>query len=115
MTDTITLTGTAASNVRHMTTSTQHRIAAFTLTTTRRRYDSHTGTWHDDGTNDYHVIAHGPLAGNAHHSIREGDRLIVIGTLRIRPWAAGDRSGRVLEVEATAIGHDLAHTPARTT
>ena len=41
-------------------------------------------------------------------SINKGDRIIVQGTLRIRDWDNGERNGTSVEVEAEAIGHDLA-------
>ena len=45
---------------------------------------------------------------NAAASVNKGDRVVVAGRLRIREWTAGDKSGINIEVDADALGHDLA-------
>jgi single-strand DNA-binding protein len=64
--------------------------------------------WVDGETNWYTITAFKQLAINAKTSINKGDRIFVMGELRIRDWDNGDSSGTSVEVEADAMGHDLA-------
>ncbi|CAN5516770.1 hypothetical protein BH10ACT6_BH10ACT6_01290 [soil metagenome] len=41
-------------------------------------------------------------------SIVKGQRIVVTGRLRIRDWQTGDRAGTTVEIDADALGHDLA-------
>jgi len=54
------------------------------------------------------VTAFRRLAENAAASLEKGDRVIVQGRLRVRPWESGEKSGISVEIDADAIGHDLA-------
>lgn len=47
------------------------------------------------------------LADHASRSLRKGDRVVVVGRLRIRRWETDERSGTAVEVDAEALGHDL--------
>jgi single-strand DNA-binding protein len=40
-------------------------------------------------------------------SISKGDRILVMGRLRVRDWDNGERAGTSVEIEAESIGHDL--------
>lgn len=40
-------------------------------------------------------------------SISKGDRILVMGRLRVRDWDNGERAGTSVELEAESIGHDL--------
>ena len=107
MTDTITLTGTIATDPRTVTTEAGLDIASFRLASTIRRYDRTTDTWSDGETNWYTVTAFRAIAGNVAASVKKGDRVLVTGRLRVRPWQNGDRSGTTVEIDADALGHDL--------
>lgn len=48
------------------------------------------------------------LAINAAASIAKGDRIVVQGRFRIRSWESGAKSGVNVEIDADALGHDLA-------
>lgn len=41
-------------------------------------------------------------------SVRRGQRVVVLGTLAIKRWEAGEKSGTDAEIDALAVGHDLA-------
>ncbi len=41
-------------------------------------------------------------------SIDKGNRVVVTGRLRIRDWTSGEKAGTTVEVDADAVGHDLA-------
>jgi single-strand DNA-binding protein len=40
--------------------------------------------------------------------VKKGERVVVTGRLRIREWENGDRAGTNIDIEADALGHDLA-------
>jgi single-strand DNA-binding protein len=107
MTDTITLTGIIATDPRVVTTEAGLDIASFRLASTHRRFDRVKDEWVDGDTNWYTVTAFRALGANAGQSLRKGERVVVLGRLRVRAWEAGDKSGTTVEVDADAIGHDL--------
>ena len=106
--DTITLTGVVATTPRYLTTSTGLAIASFRFGSTSRRYDQPTQKWVEGAVNWFTVTGFRHLADNVATSINKGDRLIVTGTLRICDWESGEKSGTNVDIEADAIGHDLA-------
>ena len=109
MSDQITVTGVTATDPRHIVTSEGLAITSFRFASSQRHFDRKTSRWVEAETNWYTVSAVRALAINAAASITKGDRLIVRGRLRIRDWSDGERSGRVVEIEADAIGPDLAY------
>lgn len=107
MTEQITTTGLIATTPRHLVTQDGLPITSFRLASSQRRFDRNQSKWVDGETNWYTVTAFRELAINAAGSLNKGDRILVTGTLRIRDWDNGERAGTSVEVEATAIGHDL--------
>lgn len=107
MSDTITLTGLVATTPRHLTTSEGLAITSFRLASSDRAFNRELGRWVDSETNWYTVSSFRGLAENAAESIEKGDRVVVVGRLKLRDWGDGDRSGTSVEVEARAMGHDL--------
>ncbi|MCC3282558.1 MULTISPECIES: single-stranded DNA-binding protein [Arthrobacter] len=108
MTDSITLRGFVATEVRTTTADSGLAIAGFRMCTTERRIDRETGLWVDGHTNWYSVSMFRQLATNAGVSVHKGDRVIVTGRLRVRQWATdGGRSGTSVDIDADAVGHDL--------
>jgi single-strand DNA-binding protein len=107
MTDNVTLTGLVATTPRHIVTSDGLAITSFRLASAQRRYDRVQQRWVDSDTNWYTVSMFRNLALNGALSIQKGDRVIVVGRLRIRDWENTERSGTTVEIEADAIGHDL--------
>jgi len=108
MTDAITLTGLVATTPRHLVTSEGLPITSFRLASTQRRYDRGAQKWIDGETNWYTVTAFRQLAINVVGSVNKGQRVVVSGKLRVRDWESGDRAGTTVEVDADALGHDLA-------
>jgi single-strand DNA-binding protein len=105
--DTITLTGIVATPPRHIVTGEGLQITSFRLASTQRRFDRAEQKWVDADTNWYTVTCFRALAANVVGSILKGQRVIVIGSLRVREWEAEEKSGVTIEVDADAIGHDL--------
>lgn len=108
MTDTITLTGLVATVPRHIITGEGLSITSFRLASAQRRFDRGTSRWIDGDTNWYTVTTFRQLAVNSATSISKGQRVVVAGRLRIREWDSGQKTGTTVDVEADAIGHDLA-------
>ena len=107
MSDHITITGLVATQPRHIVTSEGLPITSFRLASTQRRFDTSAEKWIDGETNWYTVTAFRQLATHTAESVDKGDRILVVGKLRIREWESDERTGTTVEVEAEAIGHDL--------
>lgn len=103
----ITADGLVATTPRHIVTQDGLPITSFRLASSNRRFDKTQNKWVEGETNWYTVTCFRQLAVNASASINKGDRIIVSGKLRVRDWDNGDRAGTSVEIEATAMGHDL--------
>ncbi|WP_063770055.1 single-stranded DNA-binding protein [Streptacidiphilus melanogenes] len=106
----VTLVGVAVSQVRYATTVGGVPVAHFRLAATERRFDRPRQVWVEGDTSYFTVWAWRSLAENALTSIGCGDPLLVTGRMRIREWERpdGQPKGVSAEIEATALGHDLA-------
>jgi single-strand DNA-binding protein len=105
--DTITLTGIVGTEPRSVTTAEGLAITSFRLASTQRRFDKGQEKWVDADTNWYSITAFRQLATNAAVSVKKGERILVTGRLRIRPWENSGKSGTNIEIEAESLGHDL--------
>ncbi|MBX3099510.1 MAG: single-stranded DNA-binding protein [Salinibacterium sp.] len=112
MTDQITVTGLVATAPRHLVTSEGLAITSFRLASTSRRFERSASAWVDGDTNWFTVTAFRALAVNAATCVSKGERVIVTGALRIREWENGKQTGTNVDIEADAIGHDLAYGTA---
>lgn len=108
MNDIITVCGIVATEPRHLVTDTGIAITSMRLASPSRRWDRTTSSWVNGATNWYTVTAFRSLAANVHKSVKKGDRIVVCGRVRIRPWERDGRGGTSVEVDADALGHDLA-------
>ena len=81
------------------------------MATTRRVRDRDSGEWRDGNTSWYDVWLRGRLAQNAERSIAKGDAVIATGTVEIRPWEDGGKSGTKAVISARSFGPDLAKYP----
>ncbi|RAG86579.1 single-stranded DNA-binding protein [Streptacidiphilus pinicola] len=106
----VTLVGVAVSQVRYATTVGGVPVAHFRLAATERRFDRPRQVWVEGDTSYFTVWAWRSLAENALTSIGCGDPLLVTGRMRVREWERTDGrpKGVSAEIEATALGHDLA-------
>lgn len=107
MSDTITVTGLVATTPRHIVTSEGLTITSFRLASNQRRFDRGQNAWVDGDTNWYTVTAFRQLGTHVATSIEKGQRVIVLGRVRIRDWESGEKSGTTVEIDAEAVGHDL--------
>ena len=108
MSDHLTITGLVATPPRHIVTSEGLPITSFRLASTQRRFDRGQEKWIDGDTNWYTITAFRQLAIHAASSIEKGQRVVLSGRLRIRDWENGERTGTTVDIEADALGHDLA-------
>ncbi|MET3718599.1 MULTISPECIES: single-stranded DNA-binding protein [unclassified Arthrobacter] len=107
MSDYMTFRGFVATDIKTSTTTTGVGTASFRLGSTARRFDRTTSTWVDTHTNWFTVQGYRQLAGNMGCSIKKGQRVIVVGRLKLRTW---EKEGRIYfahEVDAESVGHDL--------
>lgn len=106
-TNTIALTGLVATEPRSIITGAGTAITSFRLASTLRRFDKARQEWVDDITNWYSVSTYRALAGNVVNSVKKGERVVVIGRLRLRQWDTGQKLGMSADIDADSVGHDL--------
>jgi single-strand DNA-binding protein len=104
-----TTTGLVATTPRHLKTADGVDITSFRLASSSKKFDPKEMEWIDAYTNWFTITSFGTLAINAVSSISKGDRIIVSGTLRVRDWDNGEKSGTSVEIEADTLGHDLVY------
>jgi single-strand DNA-binding protein len=108
----VTVVGTLVSDMRPRRVGPDGTLVLnFRVVCNERRFDKASESW-VDGESPYLSVSWRRLAENA-SSLVKGDPLIVRGKLRTREWATeqGERRS-VVELEATAIGPDLARCAA---
>ncbi len=115
MQDTITIIGLVATTPRHIVSAAGLPVTSFRLASSNRWFDRTQSRWVDGETNWYSVSAFRQLALNSAASLQKGDRVVVMGKLKIRNWENGARSGLNVDLEADAIGPDLGWGTARYT
>lgn len=117
MTEIITVTGNVATEPEQRALPGGAVVTSFRVASTHRRFDRATNAWVDQYTNWYTVSAFRALGEHAHTSLHRGQRVIVVGRMRLREWDNGTRSGTSADIDADAIGTDLlfgttVYTPA---
>ncbi|HEV8570191.1 MAG TPA: single-stranded DNA-binding protein [Actinoplanes sp.] len=89
-------------------------LAHFRVASTARRLDKETGRWVDGDSLRVRVTCWRKLAEGVGASIAVGDPVVVVGRLYTRDWTDSEGNARVsYEMEAVAVGHDLARGKAR--
>jgi single-strand DNA-binding protein len=84
-------------------------FAKLRIAFTERKRDRQTGEWADGPTTFLGVQCWRTLAENVARSLRKGEPVMVRGRLFTRHFKDGQGEERsILEVEASAVGHDLA-------
>jgi single-strand DNA-binding protein len=82
--------------------------ARFRLAVTSRYWDREKNTWTDGHTNFFTVWANRQLATNAAASLAVGDPVVVHGRLKVRAEVREGQNWTSADLDAVAIGHDLA-------
>ncbi|WP_051950697.1 single-stranded DNA-binding protein [Actinacidiphila yeochonensis] len=109
----VTVVGNVATEPECRVTPSGAALTRFRLATTTRRYDSERGAWTDGPTSFYTVSAWRNLGTNVKESVGLGEPLVVQGRLRIRQEEKDGKRYVSAELEAVAVGHDLARGVAR--
>ncbi|NUS27020.1 MAG: single-stranded DNA-binding protein [Streptomyces sp.] len=86
--------------------------ARFRLAVTQRYWDREKSTWTDGHTNFFTVWANRQLATNAAASLNVGDPVVVQGRLKVRSDVREGQNWTSADIDAVAIGHDLARGTA---
>lgn len=107
MTDTIMLRGFVATDIKSSTTPGGVPTASFRLGAPARRFDKTANDWVETNISWFTVQGYRQLAGNMGCSIKKGQRVIVVGKLKIRSWEKDGRIYHDVEIDADAVGHDL--------
>ena len=102
-----TVIGNAVTDVSLRVTSTGASVASFRIASNSRRFDKSTNSWIDQEPSYLSITAWSQLAENVALSVHKGQPLLVTGKLKVRKWQDADKSGTNVEIDATAIGHDL--------
>ena len=109
MTDYITLRGWVGTEPTFGRTPTGLPFVNFRMSVGERRFEEGVQAWVEKYTSWYSISCYGKLAENARDSVHKGQRLIVMGKLRIRGFQRQDGSpGLEAQLQASAVGHDLA-------
>jgi len=82
--------------------------ASFRLACNERRREWATGKWVDGDTLYISVTCWRALAENVQRSLHVGDPVVVRGRMHTRQYEAEGRRAAIVELDATAIGPDLA-------
>ncbi|MFC7893018.1 single-stranded DNA-binding protein [Streptomyces sp. NPDC057381] len=86
--------------------------ARFRLAVTARYWDREKSAWTDGHTNFFTVWANRQLATNASSSLAVGDPVVVQGRLKVRTDLREGQNWTSADIDAVAIGHDLARGTA---
>jgi single-strand DNA-binding protein len=108
----VTVVGNVVDDPRLRTTDTGVDVAGFRVASTARRWDRATSRWSDAGSLFLSVTCWRGLAGNAAASLRKGDPVVVTGRLFTRTYEKDGQTRSTCELEAVAIGPDLARGTA---
>ena len=87
-------------------------VASFRVASTSRRYDRDAGRWVDSGSLFLNVTCWRALGENVAASLRKGDPALVVGRLFTRTYERDGQLRSSYDVEATAVGPDLARGTA---
>ena len=103
----VSVIGTIATDPKAFQMKAESPICTFRLASNDRRLNRETNQWQDGPTNWFTINVFRSLATHAAASLAKGDRVIVHGKLRIKPWQTEERNGTSVEIDAEAVGHDL--------
>lgn len=108
MANQISLRGFVSSEIETNTMDNGLVIGKFRMGSNIRRVDPITNQWVDGKTNWFRVNTFRSLAQNTMASIHKGDRILVVGRLRISTFVRKDGTpGTNVEIDAESIGPDL--------
>ena len=104
----ITVVGNVVSDVRHVLTADGTPVASFRVASTSRKFNKDISAFVDGDVTYLTVTAWRRLADHCAKSLVKGDPIIVFGRLRLRAWEKDEKRGTSVEVDAVAVGPNLA-------
>ncbi|MGM1057891.1 single-stranded DNA-binding protein [Saccharothrix sp. Mg75] len=104
----VTICGTVASTVTRTKVGTGCSKTVFRLFTTERRWQGEERAWVDGDQMFLSVTCWRALADNVHASLTRGDPVVVSGRMTIKELEYEGALRQVLDVEAGAVGPNLA-------
>lgn len=108
MSEVLTVKGFVASEVELKMTESGIPMAHFRLGATERKFDKVSNEWVDGETNWFSVSAFRALAQNIAASVNKGERILVVGRLKLRQWTSKEgKRGTTAQIDADSVGHDL--------
>jgi single-strand DNA-binding protein len=110
-----TVVGTLITQVGRRRLANGTTVVNFRVASNERRFDKATGGWRDGETLYVGVSAWRQLAENIHASFVMGDPIMVRGRLYTRSYEKDGRRQSITELEADAVGPDLARSTAAVT
>ena len=84
------------------------RKVTFRIAVSERYYDRKKNEWVDADPSWFTVEAFRTLGEHVEQSVHRGDNVIVSGRLRVRTWENDKGRGTAVDLEADAVGHNLA-------
>lgn len=105
---TLTLVGNIASEPEVRTVASGIEVTNFRLAASDRRLDQSTGEWVDTSTVFLKVTCWRGMASNVKASLHKGDPVVVTGRLQSHTYVRDEQQRTSFEVDAYAIGPNLA-------
>jgi len=107
MSDNMTFRGFVGSDLEKGTTPNGLDVVTFRMGVPERRYSKSQGTWVDAHMNWFTVQCYRHVADNVISSVKKGQRIIVIGKLRLHQEEINGRVVQRNHIKVETIGHDL--------
>lgn len=108
---TLTVHGIIGTDPRTFSTGNQTPGVSFRLAATERVYNRQTQQWEDGHTNWFDAVAYDTLATTiVAAGLGRGTHVTATGTLRVKPWTRGEKSGTNIELTLDHVGIDLRRT-----
>lgn len=104
----LTIVGNAVDDPRMRTTGAGVPVASFRIASTSRRLNHETNRWEDNERLFATVTCWRALAQNVAASVKKGQPVVVTGRFYSREYVKDEVSRMSYELDAIAVGHDLA-------
>jgi single-strand DNA-binding protein len=104
----MTIVGNVVDAPKLRRTKSGHFVANFRVASTPRRFDRESNSWVDGATLFVTVTCWRAMGENAAQSLHKGQPVVVLGRYCQREYEREEKLHTAYELEAIAIGHDLA-------
>ena len=102
----VTVNGNVATEPKHVIGASGKPRTTFRLASTARKRQPD-GSYADGATSFLNVTCFDTLALNTAASVHVGQPVVVTGTLTVRDWESGERTGSDADLVVRTVGHDL--------